>query len=157
MSGKTCRTSSSFAVAPKIPPSALTESKAPTQRASSLATVQSSTSTQSKALSFASRMVLDTQTSVVTPHITRFLMPLMRRSSSKSVCAKAERPGLSMIGSFSRGYNLLTMSWPGSPRTKRRPSGPLSPIPRPEGLSLERARSRLDNVDRSGRWPCLCY
>lgn len=157
MFARTHSKSSSFVVAPKIPPSALTDSRAPIRRDSSLATVQSSTSTQSNALSLASRIVLDTQTSVVTPHKTRFLIPLMRRINSKSVCAKAERPGLSTIGSFSRGYSSLTMSWPGSPRTKRRPKGPLSPMPRPEGLSLERALSRLDNVDRSGRWPSQCY
>lgn len=151
MFGNTHRTSSSLAVAPKMPPSALIESRAPIQRACSLATVQSSTSTQSKALSFASRIVLDTQTSVVTPQITRFVIPLMRKSSSKSVCANAERPGLSITGSFSRGHSSATISWPGSPRTRRRPSAPSSPMPRPEGLSLERACSRLDNVDRSGR------
>lgn len=45
------------------------------------------------------------------------------------------------------------MSWPASPRMRSRPSGPLSPIPRPEELLLLRVSSREERVERSGRWP----
>ena len=45
------------------------------------------------------------------------------------------------------------MSWPGSPRTRRRPKGPLSPIPRLNSLFLLRCFSRDESVERSGRWP----
>jgi len=146
-------TSSSKVVAPKIPPSILTESQVAAASETSLAAVPSSTRQQSNPLSIASRIVVDTQTSVVTPATIKFLMPLMRRRSSKSVWAKAPRPGLSMMGSPSMGYSSGIMSWPGSPRINRRPRGPSEPMPRPEALLRERNDSRLDSVERSGRWP----
>ena len=94
-----CTTLSSLVVAPKIPPSILTESQVLTCRAGSPAAVPSSRSTQSNPRSFASLIVVETQTSVVTPAMTRFLMPLFRKRSSKSVWANALRPGLSITGS----------------------------------------------------------
>lgn len=42
------------------------------------------------------------------------------------------------------------ISWPFSPRMRRRPRGPLSPIPFPVELFLLRAFSRDERVERSG-------
>lgn len=145
--------SSTLDTAPNIPPSIFTDSIALMCRDGSLAAVPSSRTTQSNPRSLASRMVVDTQTSLVTPAMTRFLTPLFRRRSSKSVCAKALRPGLSMTGSPGIGYSSSTVSWPGSPRTRRRPRGPGEPMPTPEALFRERYASLLESVDRSGRWP----
>jgi hypothetical protein len=56
-----------------------------------------------------------------------------------------------MIFSLESGQSSGMMSCPASPRIKRRPRGPLSPIPRPESLFLLRVSSREERVDRSGR------
>ena len=56
-------------------------------------------------------------------------MPRKRSKSSKSVAQKLPFPGLSMIGSPAIGASSGMMSQPGSPRTRTRPHGPLSPIP----------------------------
>lgn len=92
-------TLSSLAVAPKIPPSIFTDSQVLTCSEGSPAAVPSSRRTQSNPLSFASLIVVETQTSVVTPAMIKFLIPLFRSRSSKSVCANAPRPGLSITGS----------------------------------------------------------
>ena len=131
---KSCR----LVTAPKMPPSVFTISSADRCRCFSEAAQQSSRSKHSNPRSFASRKVVWTQTSVVTPHRIKFLMPLMRSMSSKSVDAKAPFPGLSMMGSSSLGRSSGMTSWPGSPRTSNRPRGPRSPIPIPEGLLRER-------------------
>ena len=95
--------SAAFPTAPKMPPSSLTDSRVLKWIAWVAAAVPSSRIRQSKPLSLASRMVVETQTSVVTPQMTKCLMPLLRRMRSKSVWAKAPLPGLSMMGSPSIG------------------------------------------------------
>lgn len=149
----TARMSAVKAVAPKMPPSVLTICTAASCKCFSLAAHASSTNKQSNPLSFASLIVVCTQTSVVTPAIIRFFIPFSLSKSSKSVWAKAPRPGLSMMGSLARGHSSGIVMCPGSPRTRRRPKGPRSPIPKPERLLRERVSSRGESVERSGRWP----
>jgi len=141
------------ATAPKIPPSISTDSMVESRRPVVAAAVASVTKRQSNPRSFASRMVLDTQTSVVTPTSNRFLIPRIRRTCSKSVWANAPRPGLSIIISSGKGLSSGITSCPTSPRMRNLPSGPLSPMPNRRGLLRERKRSRLDKVERSGRCP----
>lgn len=73
------------ALAPNIPPSVPTISTAASCNLCKLAPHASPTRRQSNPRSFPSRIVQLTQTSVVTPVMTRFLIPLTLRISSKSV------------------------------------------------------------------------
>lgn len=58
-----------------------------------------------------------------------------------------------MMFSCGSGASSGMISWPFSPRMRRRPRGPLSPIPFPVELFLLRAFSRDERVERSGRCP----
>lgn len=153
-----------------MPPSQVMLSSAASCSRTSAAAHTSPTTKQSNPRSLASRRVLCTQTSVVTPATNRFLTPARRSSSSRSVCAKAPRPGLSIIGSVrasgyvdvdisescndcSKGWSSGIVACPSSPRMRRRPRGPRSPMPRPDGLARERCSSRVERVERSGLWP----
>lgn len=139
--------------APKMPPSSFKLSTVARCKASALAAQHSSTNKQSKPRSLASRIVVLTQTSVVTPTKARFRTPLTLNNNSKSVLAKAPFPGFSITGSPILGYSSGMVSWPGSPRTRRRPRDPSSPMPKPEALLRERKSSREESVERSARWP----
>ena len=138
---------------PKIPPSVPTISILEACNASIVAPHASVTSKQSNPRSAPSLIVVCTQISVHTPHRIKFFTPGLRKSNSKSVYVKAPLVGLSIIGSLGRGYNSGIISHPFSPRIRRRPSGPGSPIPILSGLLRLRKSSRGGRDDRSGRWP----
>jgi hypothetical protein len=97
------KTSFNLAVDPKMPPSVLIISTAAWWRFCSLAAQQSSMSRQSNPRSFPSRIVVWTQTSVVTPQTNILETPFIRSNDSKSVCAKVPLPGLSITCSPSLG------------------------------------------------------
>ncbi len=84
---------------------------------------------------------------------TKFRTPLSRSKLSKSVCANAPLPGLSSTISPATGYSSGMVSWPRSPRMRRRPRGPGELMPRAEGLLRERKSSRGERVERLGGWP----
>jgi hypothetical protein len=95
--------SAEVATAPNTPPCILTILIAAAWLPASVAPQQSSSSRHSKPRSFASRIVVWTQTSVVMPVSTMLSMPFVRSISSRSVAQKLPLPGLSMIGSPGRG------------------------------------------------------
>jgi hypothetical protein len=98
----------------------------------------------------ASRTVVCTHTSVVTPVTIRLVIPRASSSAPNVVPWNDPLPGLSITSSPGAGARSSMMSWPYSPRTRMRPLGPGAPMlfvgsPR---LSLAGGQS-----DRSGTWP----
>jgi hypothetical protein len=146
-------TSSVEHMVPNIPPSVIVISTLAECSAGTVAPHASSTRRHSYPLSAASRIVVCTQISVHTPHKIKFLTPLLRNNSSKSVKVNAPFVGLSITGSLSRGVNSGIIRWPRVPRMRSRPRGPSSPMPRLLGLLRLRKSSLAGSVERSGRWP----
>lgn len=87
------------------------------------------------------------------PAKTKFRTPFSLSKFSNSVCANAPFPGLSSTTSPACGYSSGMVSWPRSPRIRRRPSGPGEPMPSADGLLRERKSSRAERVERVGGWP----
>ena len=83
--------------APKTPPCIVTILIAASWLPLSVAPQQSSSTKHSKPRSFASRIVVDTHTSVVMPQITKLAIPRVRKINSKSVAQKLPLPGLSIM------------------------------------------------------------
>src|SRR5262245_30193133 len=138
------------AMAPKTPPCIVTILIAARWLPGSVAPAQSSRRRHSKPRSFASRIVVCTQTSVVMPVSTRLTIPRVREIRSRSVAQNEPLPGLSMITSPGGGGGSGMRSQPGSPRTRTWPQGPGSPMPAP----IRRAGHRwfAGRSDKSGRW-----
>src|SRR6185369_16045932 len=80
------------ATAPNTPPCIVTILSAARWLPRSVAAVQSERTRHSKPRSLASRMVVETQTSVVMPANSRFVMPRVRRISSRSVAQNDPLP-----------------------------------------------------------------
>ncbi len=89
--------------APKTPPCIVTILSAASWLPRSVAPQQSARTRHSNPRSFASRMVVETQTSVVMPVRIRFSIPRVRRISSRSVAQNDPLPGLSMMTSPGAG------------------------------------------------------
>lgn len=103
----------------------------------SVAAQQSVNKRHSYPMSLAVRIVVWTQTSVVTPAKMIFRMPFVLRIRSKFVATKLPFPGLLMTISSGRGAHSGIISHPGSPTTSIRPHGPLLPISAPICLDLQ--------------------
>src|SRR5690606_37193369 len=139
------------ATAPKTPPCIFTICNAASWLPLSVAAQQSSSRRHSKPRSLASRMVVWTQTSVVSPQRIRLSMPRVRSTSSRSVAQNEPLPGLSMMTSPSSGCSLGMISQPGSLRTGLGAQGAGSPIPDP--MRCERQSLLAGRSDRSGMCP----
>ncbi|PIL33528.1 hypothetical protein GSI_04151 [Ganoderma sinense ZZ0214-1] len=106
--------------------------------------------------SLASRAVVVTQHSVVTPTTSRCVTPRAISLRWRLELQNAPLPGLSTTTSPGRGRSSSTMSCPCCPRTSSRPMGPCSPMPSvwcPAGAASWRSRLAALRSARSGRWP----
>ncbi len=125
---------STSASAPKTPSSTVTMCSAARCASASPEPQASRATRHSKPRSLASRRVQWTQTSVVTPARISARMPWAARMAARSVPQKALFAVLSMMNSPGAGASSGMIWNPGSPRMRKRPSGPGLPIGRLAGL-----------------------
>ena len=122
---------------------------------------QSGNAQHSKPLSFASRIVVAKQHSVVTPLTIRCVMAFAFNLSNKGVFQKAPFPGLSIMISSGRGLSSSTISCPYCPLISNRPISPVSPITllycESPGPPIGRISLDDGQSDKSGVCPSLVW